>query len=443
MGIWYTFVSVYTIIVLIDFGFAPVLIRSLTYAWSGVSELKAKGVADVIQDGHKPNIHLFSTVFLAARILCFILSLAVLLLMITCGTAYIRYISNGLTNKSILAAWILYSIGGWANIYFNYLILGLKSVGAVAGSQQAVAASKIVQLIISAAGVASGGGLAALSVSYVISGLVMRIMAKNIFYKYMGIGGYLKKETKNVTRDEIVKIFKIIWVNAKKVGCVVIASTIMVQSGVLFCSAFIGIKETAVYGLCVQLNTVLFSMGQIFYQTNVAALTNAKINKDKQNQQKIFSTAIVLSWCIVAAGIIFLSFLGDWLLNLIGTNTQLQIPVLIFVWLYMLLEQNSALSTHYISLNNTYPFMRSLAVTAAFQLLALSGLAVCTKLQVWHILLINIVSRSFYISWKWPAECLKELRLTVFQLIRFGFLNILLIIRSSIFRGKNNEYANI
>lgn len=443
IGIWYTFSSIYLVIILIDFGFTPTLVRSLTYAWSGAGELKAEGVADIIQDSHKPNIHLFSSVFLAARTIYFILSLAVLLLMITCGTVYIHYISNNLANKFILASWILYSVGGWSNIYFNYLILGLKSTGAIAGSQQAVVVSKIVQLVISAAGVVCGGGLIALSGSYIISSFVMRILAKNIFYKYNGIGEYLKKVKGNITKNEIKKILKIIWFNAKKAGSVTIASTIMTQSGILFCSAFIGINETAVYGLCVQLNTVLFGVGQIFYQTNVVALTNAKINGDKKKQQKIFSMALVLSWCIVTVGIIFLSLGGTWLLDLIGANTRIKVSVLLFICFYMFLEQNCALSTYYISLSNTYPFMKSFVVTAFFQLFVFLCLVIFTELQVWHILLVNIISRSFYISWKWPLECLKELDLTIFQLVRLGFLNIFAVIKSFILGTKNNEYAGL
>jgi O-antigen/teichoic acid export membrane protein len=363
--------------------------------------------------------------------------------MITCGTAYIYYISNSLVNRSIVIAWILYSIGGGVNIYFNYLILSLKSTGSIADSQQAVVISKIVQLTISSVGVISGGGLIALSVSYIISSFVMRIVARSKFYKHRNISKYLRKETLNVTRDEIIKTFKTLWFNAKKAGSVVIASTIMAQSGVLFCSAFIGINETAVYGLCVQLATVLFGVGQIFYQTNIAALTNAKVNGDKQKQQKIFSTAIVLLWCIVIIGILFLSFCGTWMLSLIGSNTQIQAPILLFVCLYMLLEHNYSLSAHYISLSNIYPFVKSVVISAVFQLSAFLGLIIFTELRIWHILLINIVSRLFYISWKWPSECLKELGMTVFQLIQSGFSNIFGMIRMLLVENKTNEYTSL
>jgi hypothetical protein len=442
MGIWYTFVSVYTVIILIDFGFTPTLIRSLTYAWSGTKELKPEGVV-YIKNDFGVNMHLFTTVFLTTKTLCLILSIFVFLLMTTIGTVYINYISNGLINKSIIIAWILYSIGGWANIYFNYLILSMKSTGAIAESQQAMVIAKIVQLIISAVGVIKGGGLIALSVSYIISGLVMRIIAKHIFYKYKDIGKHLKKEIKNITKYEIVKTFKIVWVNAKKAGSIVIASTTMAQSGVLFCSAFIGINEAAVYGLCVQLNTVLFGVGQIFYQTNIAALTSAKINEDKHKQQNIFSTAIILLWLIVIIGIVFLSLGGTRILNLVGANTQIEVPILLSVCLYMLLEHNYSLSAHFISLTNTYPFVKSVVITAVFQLLVFGVLILFAELQIWHILLVNIASRLFYISWKWPSVCLKELGINFFQLVHLGSFNIFVMIKRLVHINNKSQYANV
>jgi O-antigen/teichoic acid export membrane protein len=442
MGIWYTFVSIYTVIILIDFGFTPTLVRSLTYAWSGAKEIKPEGVSYIKNIGD-PNRHLFATIFLATKRLCFILALAVLLLMTTCGTIYIHYISKGLVNKSIVIAWILYSIGGWANIYFNYLVLGLKSTGAIADSQQAVVISKIVQLIVSSFGVINGGGLIALSVSYIISGFAMRIVARIKFYTHGNIGEWLHEETVNITGDEIIKTFRILWFNAKRAGSVVIASTIMMQSGVLFCSAFIGINATAVYGLCIQLNTVLFGVGQIFYQTNIAALTNAKINGDKRKQQRIFSTAVVVLWCIAIPGIIVLAFCGNFLINLLGSNTPIQISVLLLVCLYMLLEQNYSLSTNYISLSNTYPFMKSFVISAILQVSAFFGLIIFAELHIWHILLINTASRLFYISWKWPLECLKELGMTASQLMRLGFSNIFEMLRLLIFGGKDNECSSL
>ncbi len=44
LGLWYTFLSVGTLVNLLDFGFSPTLVRNVTYAWCGAKENKKRGL---------------------------------------------------------------------------------------------------------------------------------------------------------------------------------------------------------------------------------------------------------------------------------------------------------------------------------------------------------------------------------------------------------------
>lgn len=428
IGIWYTFASVYALVILIDFGFSTNLIRNLTYAWSGAKKLISEGMPNIPDDSFV-NKHMFAVVFQTTRKICLIISLIVLFVMATLGTIYIYNISMEMMILPVLIAWGIYISGSWANIYFNYYVLGLKSVGYIAGSQQAVVGAKIIQLIISVTGLLLGGGLIAVSAAYFLSGIVMRYIAKVKLYKYSNIGSLLRDEIHFISKNEIKDTMKIIWKNAKKAGIVTIFSTIYAQSGMLVCSAYIGVAEAAVYGLSLQLLAVISGVGQIFYQTNIASLTNARLNNDLSKEQKIFSTAIVLLWVCVIGGSIFLVFFGNVLLVFINSNVTLILSILIIVSVYKLLEDNFALSMHFISMRNTYPFVKTCIVTAFAQIAGYTALILFGRLTLISIVMVNLFSRFIFLAWKWPIVCLKELKLNYFQLACIGVNNIFCLLK--------------
>lgn len=42
LGLWYVFVSIGSIVTILDFGFGPTISRNVAYVWSGARKLKAK-----------------------------------------------------------------------------------------------------------------------------------------------------------------------------------------------------------------------------------------------------------------------------------------------------------------------------------------------------------------------------------------------------------------
>jgi hypothetical protein len=344
--------------------------------------------------------------------------------MLTAGSAYILYVSKEIDNRDVFIAFCIYSAGGAVNIFFNYRVIALKSIGAYAGAQQALVLSRIVQLIVSGTGIVLGGGLIVLAVSYFFSGMVMRMAAKRIFEKHERGRLFLSSKNIPVSKEEIEKIFLTLWVNIKKAGIVTVSMTILNQSGTLMCSAFAGIAETAVYGLCLQLNTVLCGLGKIFYETNVAPLTNARINRDISKQQNIFSAAIVILWTTVILGLFTLTMLGPLLLSAIGSNTGLRMPVFIIMGTYLLLEANCSIHWHFISLNNTYPFVNTCITAFVFQTIVFLCLIFSHNMNLMSILAVNFITRIIFMGIKWPKACLDEIGLTIPRLIQVGCVQI-------------------
>jgi hypothetical protein len=408
---------------MIDLGFSTTFVKNLTYAWSGAKELQSEGISKV-SNNEKKNIHLYAVIYQTTKRVLFVLSGIVLLLMLTAGSAYIYSININLDKHIVLIAYLIYSAGGWANVFFNYRLLALKSIGAYAGAQQALVVSRAVQLLVSGIGVSLGGGLIVLASSYFLSGLIMRTVAGYIFKKCGEAKDFIHYDLSRVTEQEKRHTLKTLWNNIKKTSAVTVAGTIMGQSGTLFCSKFIGVLETASYGLCLQLGLALCGIGRIFYDTNIAALTDAKIKEDTVVQKKIFSTAVVIFLITVACGLVFLSVLGPALLNILGSNTGFSRSVFILTGTYLLIEMNCAMYCHLISLSNTYPFARTYIIAAVFQTSVFGVLAFFYHITLTNILLISLLTRIIFFGFWWPAVCLKELDLSVPRLFRLGSAQI-------------------
>jgi O-antigen/teichoic acid export membrane protein len=217
----------------------------------------------------------------------------------------------------------------------------------------------------------------------------------------------------------------------------------VVQSGTFFCSLFLGVAATAVYGLCFQINNVLCGVGQIFFQTNFASITNAKVRREKDKIQKLFSISIVVLWIVVVFGLLFVLAFGEGLLSFVGSNISIRRDMFLLMGVWMLVFNTYHISVSYITIGNIYPFVKSLVITSAVQIAMFLILNLSFNCNIYIILIVNMVCLVGYISWKWPLECLKELGMTASQLIRSGFSNIFEMLRLLIFGGKNNECSSL
>lgn len=428
LGVWYTFASVSTIVNTVDFGFSPTIIRNLTYAWSGAKVLQKTGVQYVEKDS-KPNYELYGKVLFACKYLYLAISLFALFIMMSIGTVYINYIAVGM-EKTALFAWGIYAFGCFMNLYYSYWPLVLKSVGRMAEAQKATVISKVVQFVASMIGLKIGGGIVALAVAYVISGIVLRVCAKNYFIRHEEIRTNIDIKSRKIEKKEIFELLGILWVNAKKAGVSTISTTVMGQAGTIVCSGVLGVNATAEYGLVLQLMNVLTGVGQIIYQINVPVLTNAKVVNDIECQQRKLSLSVVSFFAVSILGTIFcVAFLGD-ILVLLKSNTVFNSMLFLGVALYYIPEKNYAINAGYVAIGNELPFVRSLVLTSIARIVLLMLGTYVLKLGVWGIVLAGVISNYAYIVWKWPAVAMKQLKLTPFKLVKIGSVELYRLIVS-------------
>lgn len=87
LGLWYVFISISSLVLLVDFGFSTTLQRHITYAVSGVSEILEIGVPT--QSSNQPNYPLVKAIVIAAKRIYRSLSLIAGFFLLTAGFVYV------------------------------------------------------------------------------------------------------------------------------------------------------------------------------------------------------------------------------------------------------------------------------------------------------------------------------------------------------------------
>lgn len=423
LGLWYTFLSVGTLVNLLDFGFSPTLVRNVTYAWCGAKEIKKEGASDL--QGNEPNYALFFNVLQACKYVSMLIAGIALICMLTVGSAYIGYVAREIPFRVYATAWLFFSAAVFLNIFYNYWTTSLKSIGAVKQSQIAVIISKIVQIVISLFGLYSGYGIIALAVAYLLSEFIMRFIAKRFLFHYENIAEQRKKYVAKIQLNELRSLLLKIWYNAKKTGLVSLGAFVITQGNTMICSAFIGLEATASYGICLQLITVVRGVSQIFFDANQPKMINTKVSGNIEKSKKELSLAMVIYWGVFILVITVLATIGIPLVHLIRSNTPLPLFMVLFMGSYLFLEGTHGLFASYITFSNEVPYVKSSIVSAFFILVGQLFVAIFTDWGIYALMAVQAVVQLCYNNWHWPMIVLKELHMNLWEMIYLGISELL------------------
>lgn len=427
-GLWVTFSSIGIVVNLFDFGFSSTLIRNITYVWSGATDIRKNGYSPPNKGAQRDDA-LFVITYHTCRTIYLIIALAAALVSFSLGTIYIVYITKDISSIEFLIGWFIYGASISINLYYTYCTVSLRAVGAIHQSQKANVLGFLVQLVVSYAGLAVGGGIISLAVAGCLCGIVNRMASLIMLRKYQSIGEIIEKNKDQATFQRKKELFKILWYNAKRAGISSVASVVLSQSTTLISSAYLGVAVTGEYGLCLQLLNVINGLSQIQYQTNLPQLTQARLVDDHSFCKKTFSKSMVSFWVCFLSGCGAVLIFGNWGLTLIGSQTAISIPIFIIMTLFSFGETNYSLHASYISLSNKLPFVRSLIITSVIVVI-FSFASIALRFGIIGLLCIRLFVGACYIYWKWPNEAKKQLGITSFEMIRLGGLQLL---------GKGNQ----
>lgn len=404
LGLWYVFISISSLVLLIDFGFSTTLQRHITYAVSGASEILEMGVPTQTLD--HPNYPLVKAIVIASKKIYKSLSFIAGFFLITAGFIYVVVILN-IRELDLVIAWAIYALGSYLQLMTNFWIPILKGSGAIKAANKVFIFSKSSYLIFAAIGLALRGGLILLTSAYLLSVIINWLWAQHELHKHLG-EDYLKSQPQDSYNEK--KVFKIVWPNAKRMGLVNLGSWATNRGSTLISSYFLGLEVTGQLGVSIQLFTVVGNVANLLLNSYLPELASTRTNHNDVRFKQLFTRSIIVQWVLTILGNLSIIFILPILLRLVGVSTTL-LPTLWLatLGLILFLEQNHSSFALLITLSNRIPFVKS-SLLSGGAILIISTILMTMGYGIGALIITQGLIQLSYNNWYWPYMVINELK---------------------------------
>lgn len=408
VGIWNVMITIMGFVALLDFGFQPSFARNISYIFSGVTKLQKVGIQTAVSDGNI-NFSLLKGTLNAMRKFYRWMALGVFVILGVAGTAYFYYILQKYSGDrtDAMIAWILLIAINSYNVYTLYYNALLLGKGYIRRERQIMILSQCVYLSLAIVLIYAGYGLTAIVSSQAVSIILQRILSYRVFFTKE-----LKQQLLHTEADETKDILRAISPNAVKVGLTQLGGFCVTKSALLIGSAFLTLEETACYGITLHIIDILARCSTVYYQSIAPKIAQSRANKDVIKLKHYFVCSIGILVATFLIGGAAIAFLGNWGLNMIGSETQFLPTIMLCVMLLVyLLETNHSIAAGFISADNRIPFFIPSLLSGLGTVVLLWLFLSIFKWGVWGMILSQGIAQLVYQNWKWPSMVIKELNI--------------------------------
>ena len=408
VGIWNVMITIMGFVALLDFGFQPSFARNISYIFSGVTKLQKVGIQTAVSDGNI-NFSLLKGTLNAMRKFYRWMALGVFVILGIAGTAYFYYILQKYSGDrtDAMIAWILLIAINSYNVYTLYYNALLLGKGYIRRERQIMILSQCVYLSLAIVLIYAGYGLTAIVSSQAVSIILQRILSYRVFFTKE-----LKQQLLHTEADETKDILRAISPNAVKVGLTQLGGFCVTKSALLIGSAFLTLEETACYGITLHIIDILARCSTVYYQSITPKIAQSRANKDVIKLKYYFVCSIGILVATFLLGGAAIAFLGNWGLNMIGSETKFLPTIMLCVMLLVyLLETNHSIAAGFISADNRIPFFIPSLLSGLGTVVLLGLFLSIFKWGVWGMILSQGIAQLVYQNWKWPSMVIKELNI--------------------------------
>lgn len=421
LGLWYVFQSLIAITTLFDFGFSVSFARNINFCWSGAANLQKEGVSEC--KGPEPNFRLMKTTIVVCRLVYLIISVFALVVMASVGTIYIRHIAAEVIGTQAMIAWCICTIAIFTNLYYGYFNSLLRGVGAIQQTNRATVFARLIQIVLTIILLLAGFGIIGVCVAYFSYGFTLRFIGKRYFFSYKNIGKQLAAIKEKSGKEEVLRIFKVIWHNSSKEGIINISNYLSGNACTIIGSLYLTLAQTGVYSLGVQLASAVSQISMVLFTANQPVLQYASVTDDKDKIKRIMSFAVVTFLGLNIIGTICLIYIGLPIFALIKPD---QIPtdaLMLTICVYQLMLRFRECYATYFSASNRIIYMKSFLITSVMCVI-FSVALLQVGLGVWGLVIAQILSIGLHDVWVWPIKAHKEMQMGIVEMIRMGLQEI-------------------
>ena len=408
VGVWNIFQTITFLVFLLDFGFRPSFARNLSYIFSGVRTLQTIGVEQVTSVNSTTDYSLLKGTIHAMRAFYRWVALAVLVLLLTVGTAYFYYILQKYEgdHTDAMAAWIILVVVNCYNIYTLYYDSLLTGKGYIKRNQQIILIGQATYLVCAIAFIYAGLGLTAIVSAQLISYVIKRTLSRKVFYTKE-----MREALAAAGEQDYKEILRVITPNSLRIGLTNLGGFVVTKSALFIGTAFLPLGQIAAYGITMQVMDVLARCGGVMYQSYVPRLSQCRAQRDYVSLKRYYIWSVLALLAIYVVGGTAFVTMGEPILALIGSETTfLPATMLIAVLVISLLEQNHIVAATFIMADNKVPFMWPSLISGAATILLLWLMLSYGNMGLWGMILAPGIAQLAYQNWKWPSVIISELK---------------------------------
>lgn len=409
VGIWNIFQTINFLVLIVDFGFRPSFSRSISYIFSGVRAFDKEGVRKT--ESSEVDYSLLAETIRVMQRLYRYMAWGILVLLLTAGSAYFHLLMgkyNG-DHTDAWTAWLMLVGISSFNLYTYYYDALLEGKGYILRNRQITIVSMLAYLITAVVLIECGFGLSAIVAAQVLNVLIRRVLSYRVFYT-ADMRALLAPYKKEVSRERQRQILSALTPNAIRSGLTGLGGFVINKSSILIGGAFLGLDVLAMYGLTLQCLDVLNRCGSVIYQAYIPRLAQARAQRDYATLRRIFRMNVLSIVLIYVFGGCGWLLLGDWVLDVIGSQTPfVPTAVLLVMLVANMLEVNHANAAGFIMADNRIPFFIPSLLSGAAALILMWLMIGPLDMGIWGLVLGPALAQLAYQNWKWPSMVVKEI----------------------------------
>lgn len=358
-GMHYVFVTLGTVVPMMDFGFALSVERGLAYAWGGARSLESIGVGAPAESG-EPNRVLIGEVLASSLRLYRGLTVGAFVLLGGVGTMMVGSGVGETTSVPVTwVAWTVHLVALSFELYTGYWVAALRGLGRVRNSARWLAVAYGLRLGLAVGLLLLGAGLLAVPVAGLVSGVVLRALAGREVLRAFGAELRAAEASANVAR-----ILRVVWPNSWRLGLQLLAMALSANAFVYLCRREFGLATVGVYGLSVQVMNIAVGIAAVWSTVKWPVVAKLRQQGDLAGIRAQMRPRYLLQLTTFVGLATAAVVLGPWLLRVIGSDKQmLPWPWLALLALNALGETNFAFWTTLISTENRIPAVWAFVAT--------------------------------------------------------------------------------
>jgi O-antigen/teichoic acid export membrane protein len=246
----------------------------------------------------------------------------------------------------------------------------------------------------------------------IVSAQAISILIKRILsYKAIYAGGF-KQCLQGVKAQCRKEILKPIYPNAVKVGLTGLGGFCVTRSAIIIGSLYLPLGEIASYGITIQIISILASVAAVYFSTYQPKIVQYRVQNDNAAIKHLYLRGCFLQFFTYITGGLGLLFLGNWALQVIGSQTPLlSISFIVLALFIYFLETNHSIAGQFLLTKNEVPFFKAALTAGGITLILLFLFFKHTDLGVFGMILAPGIAQACYQNWKWPAVVINELKI--------------------------------